>query len=331
VRKKNKEIDMSVPAAYIGVILIWSTTPLAIKWSGEGPGFLFGLTSRMVLGTVLCVALLKILRIAFPWDRPARHTYIAAGLPLYGGMLSVYWSAQYVSSGLVSVIFGLTPVVTGILAAWWLAERSLTLPKLSGMVAAFVGLAFVFKSGLHAGAGAGLGLSGLLLSVLLHSVSSIWIKRIGAAVPAVAVTAGALIIASTLYVFTWTVLDGAWPQRLPVKAISSIVYLGVFGSVIGFILYYYALKRLAASQMALITLVTPVSALLLGHGINGEAIGMDVAFGTALILVGLAVHQWGAAIAARMQSLLWRRSIRASTSRIAKPFVGVRGPGPRGQ
>ncbi len=298
---------MSVPAAYIGVILIWSTTPLAIKWSGEGPGFLFGLTSRMVLGTVLCVVLLKALRIAFPWDAPARRTYLAAGLPLYGGMLSVYWSAQYVSSGLVSVIFGLTPVVTAILAAWWLAERGLTLPKLSGMAAAFVGLAFVFKSGLHAGAHAALGLGGLLLSVLLHSLSSVWIKRIGATVPAVAVTTGALIIASVLYVLTWAVWDGAWPQALPMKAISSIVYLGVFGSVIGFILYYYALKRLAASQMALITLITPVSALLLGRSVNGEAIGTEVAFGTALILLGLALHQWGGVIIGSVQRLWVRR------------------------
>jgi CRISPR/Cas system CMR subunit Cmr4 (Cas7 group RAMP superfamily) len=41
---------VSVPAACIGVILIWSTTPLAIQWSGDEVGFLFGITSRMVLG-----------------------------------------------------------------------------------------------------------------------------------------------------------------------------------------------------------------------------------------------------------------------------------------
>lgn len=57
---------MSVPAAYLGVILIWSTTPLTIKWSGEGVGFLFGVTGRMALGAALCVALIKLLRIDFP-------------------------------------------------------------------------------------------------------------------------------------------------------------------------------------------------------------------------------------------------------------------------
>ena len=65
---------MSVPAAFIGVIVIWSTTPLAIKWSGEGPGFLFGVSARMLIGTVLCLALMKLVRVALPWDRAARRT-----------------------------------------------------------------------------------------------------------------------------------------------------------------------------------------------------------------------------------------------------------------
>ncbi|MGZ8928379.1 MAG: EamA family transporter, partial [Methylobacter sp.] len=43
---------MRIPLAYISVILLWSTTPLAIKWSGEGSGYLFGVTGRMVIGTV---------------------------------------------------------------------------------------------------------------------------------------------------------------------------------------------------------------------------------------------------------------------------------------
>jgi hypothetical protein len=38
---------MRIAIAYITVVLLWATTPLAIKWSGEGPGFLFGVTGRM--------------------------------------------------------------------------------------------------------------------------------------------------------------------------------------------------------------------------------------------------------------------------------------------
>ena len=45
---------MRVPAAYLGLIALWSTTPLAIKWSSDGVSFLFGAASRMTLG-LLCV------------------------------------------------------------------------------------------------------------------------------------------------------------------------------------------------------------------------------------------------------------------------------------
>ena len=62
--------------------------------------------------------------------------------------------------------------------------------------------------------------------------------------------------------------------------------------VIGFTLYYYVIKHMDASKVSLITLVTPVIALLLGHWLNGEVIGLRLWLGTGLILFGLTVHQW---------------------------------------
>jgi len=79
---------------------------------------------------------------------------------------------------------------------------------------------------------------------------------------------------------------------VPPRAAGAIVYLGVFGSVIGFALYYYVIKHLETSKVALITLITPVIALLLGHWLNGEIIGLRLWIGTALILLGLGVHEW---------------------------------------
>ena len=46
---------MGVPSAYLGVILIWSTTPLAILWSSQEVGFVFGVSSRMLIGAVLAL------------------------------------------------------------------------------------------------------------------------------------------------------------------------------------------------------------------------------------------------------------------------------------
>jgi len=74
---------MSVPAALLGIVLIWSTTPLAIKWSSEEVGFLFALSARMLLGVVVCLMLLALLRQSIRWYRAARLTYLASGLGLY--------------------------------------------------------------------------------------------------------------------------------------------------------------------------------------------------------------------------------------------------------
>lgn len=284
---------MSVPAAYIGVIIIWSTTPLAIKWSSDGGGFLFGVTGRMLLGALVCLALVRLLHVDMPWRGEARQTYVAAGFGIYCSMISVYWGAQYIPSGVISVIFGLTPLVTAVLAAAWLGEDSYTPGKIVGMLLGVAGLVVIFGEGTRLDSHMLAGMVAVLLSVLLHSISAVWVKRIGADTHAMAVTGGGLLVAAPLYLVTWLLFDGTLPDMLPTRALVSIVYLGVVGSVLGFILYYYALKRSSAGRTALITLVTPVTALLLGAWFNGERVGMQVWLGTALILTGLIVHRWG--------------------------------------
>ena len=108
---------MSVPTAYIGVIVIWTTTPLAIKWSGEGSHFMFAVTTRMVIAAVLSLLILKATRTPLPWHKPARDTYLVGGLGIFGAMTLVYWGAQFIPSGWISVIFGLTPIMTGLMIA----------------------------------------------------------------------------------------------------------------------------------------------------------------------------------------------------------------------
>jgi drug/metabolite transporter (DMT)-like permease len=290
---RTKENKVSVPAAYLGVIIIWSTTPLAIKWSGEGPGFLFGVTARMVISVIVCLVLVSLMGVAMPWHRRARRTYLAAGVGIYAAMLSVYWAAQFMPSGWVSVLFGLTPIVTGVMASAWLDERVFTAPRVLGTSLGLFGLMTIFGSSLGAGDQAYYGVGGVLLAVLFHSTSAVAIKRIGCQIPALATTTGGLMVAVPLFLGTWALTDGHWPDRVPERALLAITYLGVFGSALGFMWYYYVLKHIEASKAALITLVTPVMALLLGRMLNAEAIDTRVWAGTGLILLGLASYQWG--------------------------------------
>lgn len=283
---------MSIPAAYITVILIWSTTPLAIKWSAQGTGFAFAVAARMLIGLAVATLVLTLWRVRPPMHPRARAAYLVGGLGLFGAMTLTYWGAQYIHSGLVSVLFGLSPLLTGLMAVRWLDER-LTTAKLAGTLLGLVGLAVIF--GDSAGIGGGLaaaGVAALLAAVAIYSGTLVWIKRLGDDSPPLATTAGTLAVSLPLFGLVWWLTDGQPPTDVPARAGAAIVYLGVFGSVLGFALYYYVVKHMEAGKVSLITLVTPVLALLLGSLLNGEDVGMRVWFGAALIGLGLSVHQW---------------------------------------
>ena len=294
---------MSVPAAYVGIIVIWATTPLAIQWSGESVGYLFGLSSRMVIGTALSLLLVLAFRVRLPWNAAAVRSYAAAALGLYGGMTGAYWAAQYVPSGLISVLFGTAPLITAVLAVPLLGEQGLTPARLGGILLGIAGLGVIFFSDLSAYPEAWKGIAMLLLSASLYSLSMVLVKRSRAMLSPLAQSTGGLLLALPCYLLTWALLDGmAWPDELPLRALAAIGYLAVFGSVIGFLLYYYALQRLSAGSISLITLITPVLALQLGRLANAEVVPASVWLGTLLVIGGLLLYQWGAWLFGRIHT-----------------------------
>lgn len=281
---------MSVPAAYIGVIIIWSTTPLTVKWSGEGVGFLFGVTGRMVLGTILSLIILKAIRVPLPMTRQAHATYAASAIGIFGAMLCVYWSAQFIPSGFISVIFAIAPITTGILASVILKERDFGLLKILGFLFGFAGIALIFHDGMTVGGNALQGIAGTFAAVLMFSISGVLVKKYGQDMHALAANSGGLIYGTTLFLITWFTIDGSLPATMPFKAVGSILYLGVVGTAVGFTLYMYLLGKQSPSTLAMITLVTPVTALYLGSWLNGEIVGATIWTGTGMILIGLILY-----------------------------------------
>jgi drug/metabolite transporter (DMT)-like permease len=303
-RKLHEESMMSIPAAYIGVIIIWSTTPLAIQWSGDEVGYLFGITSRMLLGVLTGLLVSVLLRVRLPWHAHARRTYVAAGLGIFFAMLSVYWSSRFIPSGWIAVMFGLAPMITGVLAHYCLPEQALSPARIIGMLLGLAGLAILLLGARTLGTDAALGIAGMVFSVTAYSASAVAIKRIGADIPALATTVGGLAVAVALLLMVYALTATPLPAHIPPRAALSIAYLGIIGSVLGFALYYYVLRRVEPTRVALITLITPALALLLGKLLNDEPIQAQVYAGTAAILSGLLLFEYGKQLGARARLLL---------------------------
>jgi len=283
---------VSVPISYLTVILIWSTTPLAIQWSGNEVGFQFGVAARMLIGLIALSVLLRVMKIEFPWHKNARTVYLISGLSLYVAMSFVYWAAQYIPTGWISVVFGLSPIITSVMASVILKDSHLSGTRLSGMSLGVIGLSVVFIEGISISTAAMLGVVATIISAGTQSLGAVLIKQQKPDFHPIAITAGSLVIALPLFILS-CVISGGWPETIPLKPALAILYLAIIGSTVGFPLYFYLLKKLTPERVAIITLITPITALLLGATLNGEIISSKVMLGTILILTGLTIYEYG--------------------------------------
>ena len=287
---------MSVPMAYVAVILIWSTTPLAVYWSSVEAGFIFGATSRMLIGAVLATMAAALLGSGLKWHRRAVLAYLLGGFGFFAGMMTVYWAAQYVPTGWISLIYGLMPIITAVMAHIWLEGEVLSAHRVIGMLIGIAGLAVIFGSGFMLSVETVLGIAGVLISASIHAGVSVAIKRLDLDLPAISMTSGGLLFAAPFYLLALYLSPAPLPTHLEPKTLAAIGYLSLFGSVFGFALYYYVLKNVEATRTALITLISPVLALTLGNIFNGEVITPMIVAGALLILSGLALFEVGGKI-----------------------------------
>lgn len=109
-------------------------------------------------------------------------------------------------------------------------------------------------------------------------------------------------VAVPLFLLSWFLQGESWPLVIEPRALTSIVYLGIVGSVLGFTLYFYVLRHVETTKVALITLMTPVIALLAGKWLNAEQMNPRVWGGAALIMLGLVSFELGGRLFTQLRS-----------------------------
>ena len=137
-----------------------------------------------------------------------------------------------------------------------------------------------------------LGVAIITTSVLIQGVGQVYVKRDGADVPAAFLSGMGMLIGSVLLALMAGV-RGEWSEPFPwtLPVIASIVYLALFGSIITFLVYYRLLKQLSATLMAMVALITPPIAVVLGLLFRRERLGVITMTGGALVLLGVLLFQ----------------------------------------
>lgn len=286
---------MKVASVYLSVVLIWSTTPLFIRLSVDSLDYIQASALRMWLSLALCFVMMRMLSIKLRFTREAVYRYFVGALAVSGAMLCVYWSAQTLPSGLIAVVWGLSPLVVSLYCLVLIPQTRLSVIQILCMLLAVFGLYTIFAQGVSIGSHLVVALLVLLLGVNFHSVSSVLLQRLQVFKPEQSMhpleqTTGTLLLSAPVYGLMWVVLSKPLPQEISHTSIVAILYLATLGSVAGFIGYYYLLNKMTASSVALITIITPVLALLLGAYVANEALHPRIWIGASFILIALVLY-----------------------------------------
>ena len=274
------------------LVLIWSSTWVAIKIGLEDAPALLGAGVRFALAGLILLAIARVQR------RDLRTDWLLAGVlalaPFAFAYGLVYWGEQYVPSGLAAVLFGVLPLYTALLGAALLPDEPLRARLLAGVCLAIGGLALAFLESVELGAAenAAIGASALALSPLGAAVGSIAQKLRAAELDAVVLNGWGMLWGGLL-LLPVSALSEDWGEfAWTAESVGSILYLAVFGSAIAFVTLTVLLRHISAMALSFLAMILPFGALIFGALLYDESITARALGGAALVAAGLLIAQW---------------------------------------
>ncbi len=249
--------------------------------------------ARVALGALVLFAVLRATGRRLPGGAPVWAAFLGMGLLNNALPFTLFvWGQQHVASGVAAILNAATPLFTAVLAHWLTADERLTPGRAAGVALGFLGVAAMMGQAALAGLGgvaaAQLACLGGALSYALAGIFGRRFRALGVA--PLAAAAGQLAASSLVLVPLALLADRPWQLPLPgMEALAALAGLGVLCTALAYALYFRILATAGATNLLLVTLLIPVSAVLLGVGILGETLEARHLAGMALIGFGLAV------------------------------------------
>jgi len=276
--------------------LVWGTTWIFIKIGLEDlPPITFA-AARFILAVLILAFIIKLQKLPLPKTANDWKLIALTGILQFSVNYSlVFWSEQYISSGLAAVLQAMITVF-GLVLAWiFLPAERITRLKIFAVLLGIVGVAVIFIEQLQVNSVmAFAGCAAIVVGAYAAAQASILIKAKGSQLhPASLVFAQMICGLPVLIIYALiqegNPLDFSWTWR----AVICVLYLSILGTIAAFWLYYWLLSKIESTKAMMISLVTPLIAVVIGAIFLGETLPPQTLFGGVLILasIGLIVFR----------------------------------------
>ncbi|MBL6448130.1 EamA family transporter [Fulvivirga sp. 29W222] len=271
---------------------MWGPSFLFIKVAvAEIPPITLAATRIVLAAVTLYIVLLisgsRYKKSASFWKHVAITGFFAQSLPF----VLISWGEIYIDSALASILNGLTPLFTVILANFLIADEKMNVQKITGTILGFIGLIVLLSPNFTSDIKASLwGILAMTLAAASYGTGMVYTRIHLKGTPPMHAPAAQLLIASIYMVPFSLWMDGPLDlAALSFNALGAVMILAVFGTATAYVVYFLIIENTSASFLSMVTYLLPVFGVALGVTFLNESISVETILGAICILAGLMV------------------------------------------
>ena len=272
----------------------WGSSYLFIKIGVEAglPPFTL-ITLRLLFGFLLLATVVTIAREPLPRDpKTYGHLIVMGAVNIAIPFSLITWAELTVDSSLAAILTAPVPLFVIVIAAIFLRDERITINRLAGLAVGFVGVAILVGfDPAEVAAGDLAGEIALIGATLSYACGAVYARRnihgLRPMIPAVFQVGFALTMVSVLAFVFERPIDVV--SRITPEALFAVVWLGILGSGLAYLLFFRTLGRWGATRTSMVAYLLPVFGIALGVYFRNEPLTIPLLVGTALVIGGVAL------------------------------------------
>lgn len=276
--------------AFIALSLIWGVSFLFIKLGVGDMGPTGLVLVRSVSGAVALVLLMAVLRKPMfgpGWTSRILPFAIMAVINAILPWAAIAWGEERITSGLASILNATATLWTAILVFWIVPAERPTPLNYVGVLVGIVGVGVLVLPDIKAYglSGSVLGILAVLVAAFSYALASVYQRTKLRGMSVYEQSTGQTIVTALLSI---PIAAPSLPHfHFGLVSFSAVVALGVFGTAVAYLLFYYVMNSLGAVRATAVTLVVPVTAVFWGVVLLGERLTVGTVAGMVIILAGI--------------------------------------------
>ncbi len=288
--------EKQVWGAFLFLAAAWGTSFLFIKVGLQTLQPLTLVSFRLLIGSIGLITILLITRQRIPRNRRVwRNLAILGVINTAIPFVLITWAESGdngIDSAVAAVLNSTVPLFTIVIAGVLLRIEAITIGRIAGLVVGFFGVVLMLSRGLGQGEGSLVAHLAVILASLCYAVSSAFARSHFPKTNPVVVATGQIVMATMIVMIFALLTENQAQQNWTPSTIVSLLWLGLLGSCIAYILYFFILKRWGPTRTTLVTYLIPVVGVTAGVLILDELLDWRLLVGGGLILCGIALVNW---------------------------------------